>query len=466
MGDDDLRTNDYYLRSVEVDPVPSTWLGMLFAGGGGICVYHDLVPFVQDSFGHNDACQVQKPFKVKLQPKTILFALLARHPRLSRLPSRTCTIVATKCRRLCHGGMITLGKFVFDLKLWMIYHPLRHERGSYTFASTIFQQPTKVDDAPLANESTIRRRRLRLRACIGLGYVITTITGSYSYLELSKNDFSNDYLWTSFDATGTLTCWYNNNLQMTTALSLQLTSTPFGDLSLPYNSSEPPMLMVPLYVSSIHTNTLTNVVQSVRRMDGCALPWNHSPYCYVDFNRRNVNSVAGEVQSWQARNVTHYMLVPQDLVDVVKLAIEVLGGVGAQQEYLGAPVVSGFDSMPSAWDAYGVVADNILCGVGKDPSLINLTILTDTMSVLTRLYMPRYASKSSSAAWEMATMWTFILPATHRVSIHRVCEVAVLDFRSCVMPKPCTYIGQFSRFVGLIAAAVVMTMLCYPFERL
>ncbi|RHY46347.1 hypothetical protein DYB26_010683, partial [Aphanomyces astaci] len=282
-----------------------------------------------------------------------------------RLPSRTCTIGATRCRRLCHGGMITLGKFVFDLKLWMIYHPLRHERGSYTFASTIFQQPTKVDDAPLANESTIRRRRLRLRACIGLGYVITTITGSYSYLELSKNDFSNDYLWTSFDATGTLTCWYNNNLQMTTALSLQLTSTPFRDLSLPYNSSEPPMLMVPLYVSSIHTNTLTNVVQSVRRMDGCALPWNHSPYCYVDFNRRNVNSVAGEVQSWQARNVTHYMLVPQDLVDVVKLAIEVLGGVGAQQEYLGAPVVSGFDSMPSAWDAYGVVADNILCGVGK-----------------------------------------------------------------------------------------------------
>ncbi|RQM26500.1 hypothetical protein B5M09_002944 [Aphanomyces astaci] len=191
------------------------------------------------------------------------------------------------------------------------------------------------------------------------------------------------------------------------------------------------------------------------------------------------------------------MLVPQDLVDVVKLATEVLGGVGAQQEYLGAPVVSGFDSMPSAWDTYDVVAGNTLCGVGKGnlqtgrcfrsfrlkgrvaqrgafaPTACGVDHARsipyqshDSYRLFTRSYTPRYASKSSSAAWEVAIMWTFVLPATHRVSIHRVCEVAALDFRSCAMPKPCTYIGQFSRFVGLIAAAVAMTMLCYPFERL
>ncbi|RHZ00876.1 hypothetical protein DYB28_007344 [Aphanomyces astaci] len=93
IGDNDPRSNDYYLRSVEVDPVPSTWRGMLFAGGNPMYVYNDLVPFVQDSFGHNDACQVQKPFKVKLQPNSILLALRALPPPALELSVQACAYI-------------------------------------------------------------------------------------------------------------------------------------------------------------------------------------------------------------------------------------------------------------------------------------------------------------------------------------------------------------------------------------
>ncbi|RHY22934.1 hypothetical protein DYB32_009354, partial [Aphanomyces invadans] len=201
------------------------------------------------------------------------------------------------------AGMLPLGTHLFDVKLWLFYHPSAFHRGVYTFAPTTFQVPP-LQATTMASlrrpfgtndvEATSRFARLRLRSFVGFTYVIVTVMGSLSYLTLSKNSFSNDFLWSSFNATGTLmfmSNWYNVHLQYVAGsgpMPFTLTSPTHGDPINTYNTTDTTLSVPPLYASALQHHVganLASVVQGLRRMDGCAVPWIFSPYCYVDFER-------------------------------------------------------------------------------------------------------------------------------------------------------------------------------------
>ncbi|KAH9144758.1 hypothetical protein AeRB84_011294 [Aphanomyces euteiches] len=99
---------------------------------------------------------------------------------------------------------------------------------------------------------------------------------------------SNDFLWSSFNASTQvfLSNWFNLNLQvMNLADNLQLTPEDYGYLATSTNTSATAILLSPLHANAVQdeSNTLRNVIQSLRQSDGCQVPWIMTTYCYVDF---------------------------------------------------------------------------------------------------------------------------------------------------------------------------------------
>ncbi|KAF0708815.1 hypothetical protein As57867_006187, partial [Aphanomyces stellatus] len=121
---------------------------------------------------------------------------------------------------------------------------------------------------------------------------------------------ANDFWWASFNTTGAqsyLVNWFNTQLQFiptnsTTTYTLALDSPQHTDMMYLYNLTTPPSLSASsLYVTEIQVNTLANVIASLRKMDGCALPWIFTAYCYVDFDHtfEMANSAARQAKCQQ-----------------------------------------------------------------------------------------------------------------------------------------------------------------------
>ncbi|KAF0700750.1 Aste57867_8703 [Aphanomyces stellatus] len=122
--------------------------------------------------------------------------------------------------------------------------------------------------------------------------MVATLVGSYEYLGLTQSTMADDFWSEGFNASGHqtfLATRFNNQLQTTNRALLldRLDNLIHSDLSQDYASTGTTVLVAPLYASAIQVevNTLSAVVQGLRTMDSCLLPWIASSYCYVDFNR-------------------------------------------------------------------------------------------------------------------------------------------------------------------------------------
>ncbi|KAF0684441.1 Aste57867_23582 [Aphanomyces stellatus] len=196
------------------------------------------------------------------------------------------------------AGMLPLQNRLFDIKLWLYFVSIRSDAGKYIFKDATFKSSAGIKSfhsmtmTAITNSDGKKYNKIRLRAIFGFAYVVLTVVSSYSYLVLTKSAFSNDFLWASFNASGALTYlsnWYNLNLQVLThQTGLQLTTPNYGDWSNLYNASVTTFSIAPLYASRVQNeaNSIGSVIQGLRQMDGCQLPWIFTPYCFADFTRQ------------------------------------------------------------------------------------------------------------------------------------------------------------------------------------
>ncbi|KAF0703085.1 Aste57867_7699 [Aphanomyces stellatus] len=189
------------------------------------------------------------------------------------------------------SGMLPLGRHVFDVKIWTFVE--LHRRQSATFAfqkTTLRHRVIAISDGRFV--PTRGYALMRLRALAGLGYIVSTVVGSYLYLNLTQSTMANDLWWDSFNSTGSqsfLSNWFTIYLQLTNAMApTQIDMPMYGNYVASYDSQTSYIVAPTLYAAGIQNevNYLENIVTGLRNMDSCLAPWIFSAYCFVDFNRQ------------------------------------------------------------------------------------------------------------------------------------------------------------------------------------
>ncbi|RHY49126.1 hypothetical protein DYB34_011185, partial [Aphanomyces astaci] len=185
------------------------------------------------------------------------------------------------------SGMLPWKQTLFDFKIWATV--MRHNKTNtrrMSFRDATFQHHVSGPTLP-----PMFGRKHAWLGFVGLLYMVTSISGSYAFFQLTQSAMSNDFWWASFDTNTQvhLSNWFNQNLQLHQfASNVDLTALEQGTLALTTNASATALQIAPLYAISVQdeANSLGNVVQSLRQMDSCAIPWIMTAYCYVDFSRR------------------------------------------------------------------------------------------------------------------------------------------------------------------------------------
>ncbi|OQR83975.1 hypothetical protein ACHHYP_14065 [Achlya hypogyna] len=203
-------------------------------------------------------------------------------------PSETFLDHSTNCHwyfdktKMVLSGILPWRDKMFDVNLWLLVSAHRIEATQ----RKLQLKPSVVDiSAPLPYVWS------RAKVVVGFFYVIFTVAGSYSYIYLSQSAMTNDFWWARFNSSGHQTFlvnWFTRQLQLNrVVLNVDLTTPAYSDASMAYNLSQTTTSVPMLYASMVQdeVNTLGNVVQGLRNMDGCYVPWIATPLCYVDFNQ-------------------------------------------------------------------------------------------------------------------------------------------------------------------------------------
>ncbi|OQR81884.1 hypothetical protein THRCLA_11318, partial [Thraustotheca clavata] len=184
------------------------------------------------------------------------------------------------------AGMLPFKKIVFHINLWQLINP-----------KTLNTLQSKLS---IPNMSAQVPWQFGIWEAGGIVYVIMSVIGSYTYIYVSSTVMSNDFWWDSFNSSGHqtfLATLFTNQLQVTgSATNLDLTNFQYADNTNLYNTIDTVLHVPTLYATMIQdeVNTLSNVIQGIRQMDGCKVPWIASYFCYVDFNK-----------SWEMALSTH-----------------------------------------------------------------------------------------------------------------------------------------------------------------
>ncbi|KAF0715827.1 hypothetical protein As57867_003146, partial [Aphanomyces stellatus] len=182
------------------------------------------------------------------------------------------------------AGTVTFANHTLNMLVWRVFRsPWSQPSRFHTF-----QDPANAVRLVNMDILTTHHRRMKAMALLGLVYMVTTVFSSYSYLVLTQSTMSNDFWWESFTSIGHqtfLTNWFTAQLQLTNKTgNMQVDVPAHGDISINY-TTKTPVSIPPLYANGIQdeVNTLEVVIQGLRTMDSCLLPWIASSYCYVDF---------------------------------------------------------------------------------------------------------------------------------------------------------------------------------------
>ncbi|KDO20669.1 hypothetical protein SPRG_13421 [Saprolegnia parasitica CBS 223.65] len=140
--------------------------------------------------------------------------------------------------------------------------------------------------------SRLHRIKRRVTLGVGLTYLVATVGGSLSYLELSTVSLANDFYWATFNTTGAQTYvanWFNRYLYMTpTLLSASLANDAYGDTTN-YGDASAVVAYSLLYAKKIQfevASDLALAIHGLRQTDPCLIPWITTQYCWLDLDRR------------------------------------------------------------------------------------------------------------------------------------------------------------------------------------
>ncbi|KAF0697868.1 Aste57867_11451 [Aphanomyces stellatus] len=190
-------------------------------------------------------------------------------------------------------------QYTFDVKLWVIHQDkqvpslqLSKRQSIISFPVHTNQNDSVVDIRHPANTypaSTQPYHRWLNPMAVGLGaaYVVGSIVGSVSYLQVSKVALANDLLWATFNMTGANTflgAWLHSQLLQgvdNTTLQLNTDCVNF-DGSFDTNNG----LLLATNVGGLvqydsQLNQIQHTIAGLRATDGCLAPWIFTQYCLL-----------------------------------------------------------------------------------------------------------------------------------------------------------------------------------------
>ncbi|KAF0705366.1 hypothetical protein As57867_007039, partial [Aphanomyces stellatus] len=155
-------------------------------------------------------------------------------------------------------------KYVFDLKSWVVFNMSESNRVS----------PATLSTAPTDKNNESRPFGLWHRAVAfgGLGYMISSLSGSILYISSMELNMANDFWWAHFNTTGThayLGNWYSRQLLFNpNEFSDTLDQAKYGDDNQ-YNTSSSAISVSQLYPKIAQfeaTKNIENAIQGLRQM--------------------------------------------------------------------------------------------------------------------------------------------------------------------------------------------------------
>ncbi|KAF0719128.1 hypothetical protein As57867_001265, partial [Aphanomyces stellatus] len=205
-------------------------------------------------------------------------------------PNESNNVIMDKVSCLM-SGMVPLRRSIFDIKLWSIISLKHFSDSSFTFEKPNFRhESTSEKTTQFVAEK--QKHLYRFRSFLGLAYIVATVIGSYLYIILTQSTMSNDLWWASFNNTGAqsyISNWFTVYLQRTNALlPTQIDNPKYAEDIILFNQTATLIPVPQLYASNLQSEvqTISNVIQGLRKMDGCIVPWIFTAYCFVDFNRQ------------------------------------------------------------------------------------------------------------------------------------------------------------------------------------
>ncbi|EQC27426.1 hypothetical protein SDRG_14752 [Saprolegnia diclina VS20] len=195
--------------------------------------------------------------------------------------------------------------YVFDVKLWLLLH--HDDFGCITASGGIatvlpFHAPSpamKMQKSDLLMPKVLPfwtrlvakqvvQQVLRL---LGLVYLGGTLWSNVAYLDVLQRAMANDFGWAGFNTTGAhlfLANTLNRQLLSTSSAALTLEDAALGDPFQGYDGSANTVSWYPTVARRYLFNTsapLLELIQGLRSMDPCQLPWMFTQYCYLDLDR-------------------------------------------------------------------------------------------------------------------------------------------------------------------------------------
>ncbi|KAF0698935.1 Aste57867_10470 [Aphanomyces stellatus] len=214
------------------------------------------------------------------------------------------------------SGLIPIGKYLLDVKTWVVLTTPRIGNSTYILPAAVVEiQPAseeltstrrslcsgKTKDA-IQNVTAKMGNKVRWIGFLGLVYMTAAVVSSFIYLFESQAYFTNDFLWLGFGDTNTqafLVNMFNVQLQLdASSPQYQIDNPAHGDYATTNNNTQYNVFSSALYAIAIQdeANTLFNVVQGLRAMDSCNLPWIATAYCFADFDKSYEMAFSAERQ--------------------------------------------------------------------------------------------------------------------------------------------------------------------------
>ncbi|ETV91676.1 hypothetical protein H310_13753 [Aphanomyces invadans] len=190
------------------------------------------------------------------------------------------------------SGMLPLGKSLFDVKNWVVFHANQVEPFVYSLPVATFTLRPVHRPKSTAPAKPTSATRMRVVGCLGLVYMVGAVVLSFLFLAVSRSTLVNDFVWVGFHEANVqafLSNWFNLYLQMAhPTFDARVDSGRYGDYATTTNQTTATVLSSVLYSNSIQNdvNTLSEVVRGLRAMDSCMLPWIATAYCFADLGRQ------------------------------------------------------------------------------------------------------------------------------------------------------------------------------------
>ncbi|RHY30449.1 hypothetical protein DYB32_004313 [Aphanomyces invadans] len=182
--------------------------------------------------------------------------------------------------------------------------PARYARIPFTSRVSFVRKPNRLAINRLATSTRMGEKGIPLwmqkvgpdvAIAIGFGMILVSLVTNVIYMVVTAPmSMANDYYWAHFNSTGThaflIQYFTRQLLDVNTIKVARLDSPGYADLTHVFNESTSVVLsggVVPrqqLYGS--HGSDLARVIQDLRTMNPCMMPWMFTQYCWVDFNKR------------------------------------------------------------------------------------------------------------------------------------------------------------------------------------